>query len=73
MYLRANRKNCQKCSLDDFTVLNCESHKFKCLIKESLLATKGKTLLNEEIQSLKDTIIAYFSITSYVVLDYDFK
>ena len=27
------------CSFDDFTVLNYESHKFQCLIKESLLVT----------------------------------
>ena len=41
------------CSFDDFTVLNYESHKFKCLIKESLLVTKHKPLLNKQVKSLK--------------------
>ena len=34
------------CSFDDFTVLNYKSHKFKRLIKVSLLVTKDKPLLN---------------------------
>ena len=41
------------CSFDDFTVLNYESHKFKRLIKESLLVTKDKQLLNKQVTSLK--------------------
>ena len=41
------------CSFDDFTVLNYESHKFKRLIKESLLVTKDKPLLNKQVKSLK--------------------
>ena len=41
------------CSFDDFTVLNYESHKFKRLIKESLLVTKDKSLLKKEFKSLK--------------------
>ena len=41
------------CLFDDFTVSNCESHKFKHLIKESLLVTKDKPLLNKQVKSLK--------------------
>ena len=41
------------CSFEDFTVLNYESHKFKRLIKESLLVTKDKPLLNKQVKSLK--------------------
>ena len=41
------------CSFDDFTVLNYESHKFKRLIKESLLVTKDKPLLIKQVKSLK--------------------
>ena len=43
----------QVCSFRDFIVLNYESHKFKRLIKESLLVTKDKPLLNKQIKSLK--------------------
>ena len=32
------------CSFDDFTVLTHDSHKFKCLIKESLLVTFDKRI-----------------------------
>ena len=38
---------------EDFTVLNYESHKFKRLIKESLLVTKDKPLLNKQVKLLK--------------------
>ena len=41
------------CSFEDFSVLNYESHKFKRLIKESLLVTKDKPLLNKQVKSLK--------------------
>ena len=41
------------CSFEDFSVLNYESHKFKRLIKESLLVTKDKPLLNKQVNSLK--------------------
>ena len=41
------------CLFEDFTVLNYESHKFKRLIKESLLVTKDKPLLNKQVKSLK--------------------
>ena len=34
------------CSFDDFTVSIYKSHKFKCLIKESLLVNQDKPLLN---------------------------
>ena len=37
-------------SFVDFTVLNYESHKFKRLIKESLLVTKDKPLLNKQVK-----------------------
>ena len=35
------------CSFEDFAVLNYESHKFKRLIKEPLLVTKEKTIIEE--------------------------
>ena len=35
------------CSFDDFTILNYESHRFKRLIKESLLVTKDKHWTNK--------------------------
>ena len=41
------------CSFEDFTVLNYELHKFKRLIKESLLVTMDKPLLNKQVKSLK--------------------
>ena len=41
------------CSFEDFSVSNYESHKFKRLIKESLLVTKDKPLLNKQVKSLK--------------------
>ena len=41
------------CSFDAFTVWNYESDKFKRLINKSLLATKGKLLLNKQVKSLK--------------------
>ena len=41
------------CSVDDFTVFYYESNKFKGLIKESLLVTKDKPLLNKQVKSLK--------------------
>ena len=41
------------CSFEDFTVLNYDPHKFKRLIKESLLVTKDKPLLNKQVKSLK--------------------
>ena len=41
------------CLFEDFTVLNYEPHKFKRLIKESLLVTKDKPLLNKQVKTLK--------------------
>ena len=41
------------CSFEDFTVINYESHKFKRLIKESLLFTKDKVLSNKQAKLLK--------------------
>ena len=41
------------CSFDDFTVLYYKTHKFKRLIKESLLVTNNKPLLNKQVKSLK--------------------
>ena len=41
------------CLFGDFTVFNYESHKFKQLIKESLLVTKDKPLLNKQVKLLK--------------------
>ena len=41
------------CLFEDFTVLNYESRTFKRLIKESLLVTKDKPLLNKQVKSLK--------------------
>ena len=40
-------------SSEDCTVLNYEPHKFERLIKESLLVTKDKPLLNKQVKSLK--------------------
>ena len=41
------------CSFNNFTVLNYQSHKSKCMTKESLLVTEDKPLLNKQITSLK--------------------
>ena len=41
------------CWFDDFTIFSYESHKFKRLIKESLLVTKDKLLLNKQVKSPK--------------------
>ena len=56
------------CSFDDFTALNYESHKFKRLIKETLLATKDKPLLNKQVQSLKLELFWFNS--TYTILLY---
>ena len=39
----------QKCSLDDFAILNYESHKFKALNLK--LITKDKLLLSKQVKS----------------------
>ena len=53
--------SCHMCSFQDFTVLNYELHKFKRLIKESLLVTKDKPLLNKQVKSLKlEQRVAYW-------------
>ena len=42
------------CSFDEFTSLSYESHvQFKRLIKEPLLVTEEKPLLNKQVKSLK--------------------
>ena len=41
------------CSFEYFTVLNYESQKFKWLIKESLLVSKDKPLLNKQVKLMK--------------------
>ena len=41
------------CSFDDFTIWNYEFNKFKRLIKEFLLVTEDKPLLNKQVKSLK--------------------
>ena len=41
------------CSFDESTVLNYELRKFKSLIRESLLVTKYKPVLNKQVKSLK--------------------
>ena len=59
------------CSFEDFTVLNHESHKFKRLIKESLLVSKDKPLLNKQVKSLK---LEFFWFNStYAILWYYFR
>ena len=56
------------CSFEDFTVLNYESHKFKLLIKESLLVTKDKPSLNKQVKSLKLELFWFNS--TYTILLY---
>ena len=56
------------CSFEDFTVLNYESHTFKRLIKESLLVTKDKPLLNKQVKSLKLELFWFNS--TYAILLY---
>ena len=56
------------CSFDDFTVLNYESHKFKRLIKESLLVAKDKPLLNKQVKSLK--LELFWVNSTYAILLY---
>lgn len=41
------------CFIDDFTILNSESDKFKRLRKEPLLVTKDKSLFDKLVKSLK--------------------
>ena len=59
------------CSFEDFTVLNYESHKFKRLIKESLLVTKDKLLLKKQDKWLKLELFWFNSICTifYNTLD----
>ena len=56
------------CSIDDFTVFYNESNKFKRLIKEFLLVTKDKTLLNKQVKSLKLELLWFNS--TYAILLY---
>ena len=57
-------------SFDDFTVLNYEPQKCERLIKESLLVTKGKALLNKQIKSLKLELFDSIPLTRiYYTLD----
>ena len=49
------------CSFEDFTVLNCQSHKFKWLIKESLLVIKYKPLLNKQVKLLNLELFGFNS------------
>ena len=55
------------CSFEDFAVLNYESHKFKRLIKESLLVTKDTPLLNKQVESLKLELF-WFNSTYSILL-----
>ena len=48
------------CLIEDFTVLNYESHKLKWLIKEPLLVSKDKPLLNKKVKSLIKFHLRYF-------------
>ena len=45
------------CSFEDFTVLDYESHKFKRLIKESLLVSEDKPSFNKQVKLLKLELI----------------
>ena len=55
-------------SFEDFPFWITESHKFKCLIKESLLVSKDKPSLNKEVKSL---ILELFWFNStYAILLY---
>ena len=58
-YVSVNKKSSVKdhcllsghaCSFEDFTVLSYESHRFKRLIKESLLVNKDKPLLKKQVK-----------------------
>ena len=62
-----NNKKSSVCSFHDFTVLNYEPHKFKNLIKESLLVTKDKPLLNKQVKSLKLELFS-FNSTNTILL-----
>ena len=53
------------CPFEDFTVLNYESHRFKRLIKESLLVSKDKPLLNKQVKSLKLELF-WFNFTNAI-------
>ena len=61
------------CSFEDFSVLNYESHKFKRLIKESLLVTK-ETSIEQTVQLLKLELFwfnytyAIFTISQMIVI-----
>ena len=56
------------CSFDDFIVMNYESHKFRRLIKESLLVTNDKSLSNRQVKSLKLELFWFNS--TYAILLY---
>ena len=60
------------CPFEDFSVLNYESHKFKRLIKESLLVTKDKPSLNKQVKSLKSfdsiPLTLFFIVPEMIVI-----
>ena len=49
------------CLFGDFTIFNYEPHKFKQLIKESLLVTKDKPLLEKQAKLLKLNLFSFNS------------
>ena len=56
------------CLFEDFTVLNYESRTFKRLIKESLLVTKDKPLLNKQVKSLKlELFLIQFHLSYFII------
>ena len=57
------------CLIEDFTILNYESHKFKWLIKEFLLVSKDKLLLNKKVKSLKLELFWFNSTYAIFLLD----
>ena len=56
------------CLFKVFTVLNYESHKFRRLIKESLLVTKDKPLSNKQVKSLKLNSFDSIPLTLFFII-----
>ena len=57
------------CSFEDFSILAYESNTFKLLIKESLLVSRAKPLLNEQVKSIPSNYLIIYLIIFYCSLD----
>ena len=57
-------------SFEDFSILMYESNPFKLLIKEALLVSRDKLLLNKQVKSVSLQLFQFQYLIIYDSLDY---